>query len=61
MLTEDCTAANAAWAKAYSVAPVPTMMMGGSEGVGRQSDSQNLMTLIGAKAAKDLMLDFKVK
>lgn len=58
---EAWTAANAAWAKAYSVAPVPTMMMGGNEGVGRQSDSQNLMTLIGAKAAKDLMLDFKVK
>lgn len=58
---EAWTSANAAWAKAYSVAPVPTMMMGGGEGVGRQSDSQNLMTLIGAKAAKDLMLDFKVK
>lgn len=49
-----------AWAQAFSVAPVPQLnMAGGSNGVGR-GDTQNFMELIGAKAAKDLVLDMNV-
>lgn len=50
------------WAKAYAAAKVPTMVMGGTgEGLGRQSESQNLINLLTAKTAKDLSMDLSVK
>lgn len=49
------------WAGAFATAPVPQMVMGGSEGsTGRQSETAQLMNLVGIKAAKDLMLDMSV-
>lgn len=53
---------NQAWAKAASVAPVPSVMMGGAgEGNGRQTEIGQLMQVMGAKAAKDLQLDLNIK
>lgn len=51
-----------AWANAYATAKVPTMVMGGAggEGLGRQTESQNLINLLTAKTAKDLSMDLSV-
>lgn len=49
------------WAKAYSVAPVPTTVMGGSGEAGRGNASQDFMSILAVKAAKDLQLDMTVK
>lgn len=56
------TTAQKYWAEAYAKAPVPQMMLGGSDsGNGRQNETQTLLNLLGAKAAKDLTLDMSVK
>ncbi|MHA6195088.1 SPFH domain-containing protein [Pseudomonas wadenswilerensis] len=53
---------NQAWAKAASLAPVPTVMMGGSEaGVGRQDEMSKLMSVLASKAAKDLVVDLQAR
>lgn len=50
-----------AWAQAFAAAKVPQMVMGGgSDGNGRQNETQVLQNLVGLKAAKDLLLDTKV-
>lgn len=49
------------WAKAYSVAPVPVTVMGGSGEAGRGNASQDFMSILAVKAAKDLQLDMTVK
>lgn len=49
------------WAKAYSVAPVPTTVMGGNGEAGRGNASQDFMSILAMKAAKDLQLDMTVK
>jgi len=52
---------NRAWATAAAQAPVPSVMMGGGAetGVGRQDEMSKLMSVLAAKAAKDLMIDLK--
>ena len=53
---------NGKWADAASRAPVPSIVMGGgSQGVSRQEDINGMLELLTAKAAKDLVLDMKVK
>jgi regulator of protease activity HflC (stomatin/prohibitin superfamily) len=49
------------WAKAYSVAPVPVTVMGGNGEAGRGNASQDFMSILAMKAAKDLQLDMTVK
>lgn len=48
------------WADAFAKAKVPQMVMGGAGDTGRQSETANFMNVVGAKAAKDLLLDMKV-
>lgn len=51
---------NRAWANAAAQAPVPSVMMGGSDaGLGRQDEMGKLMSVLATKAAKDLVLDLK--
>ncbi|MDF0731702.1 SPFH domain-containing protein [Pseudomonas entomophila] len=51
---------NRAWADAAARAPVPNVMMGGSEaGIGRQDEMSKLMSVLATKAAKDLLVDLK--
>lgn len=54
---------NSAWAQAAANAPVPSVMMGGSGGQGtsRQSEIGELMSIMAAKAAKDLSVDLSTK
>lgn len=54
---------NHAWAGAAAAAPVPSVMMGGagSEGSSRQSEIGQLMSIMAAKAAKDLSVDMSTK
>ncbi|MFJ4066335.1 SPFH domain-containing protein [Pseudomonas sp. NPDC089996] len=53
---------NRVWAEAAARAPVPSVMMGGSDaGVGRQDEMSKLMTVLATKAAKDLMVDLKTQ
>lgn len=54
---------NKVWATAAQNAPVPSVMMGGagSGDMGRQTDIGQLMSIMAAKAAKDLQLDLTVK
>jgi len=52
---------NRAWANAAAQAPVPSVMMGGSDaGIGRQDEMSKLMSVLATKAAKDLVLDLKM-
>ncbi|MFJ4392570.1 SPFH domain-containing protein [Pseudomonas soli] len=52
---------NRAWANAAAQAPVPSVMMGGSDaGLGRQDEMSKLMSVLATKAAKDLVLDLKM-
>ncbi len=47
-------------ANAAAQAPVPSVMMGGSDaGLGRQDEMGKLMSVLATKAAKDLVLDLK--
>lgn len=51
---------NKAWADAAAKAPVPNVMMGGTEaGIGRQDEMNKLMSVLATKAAKDLAIDLK--
>ncbi|KNX77420.1 membrane protease subunit, stomatin/prohibitin [Pseudomonas sp. 250J] len=51
---------NRAWANAAAQAPVPSVMMGGSDaGLGRQDEMGKLMSVLATKAAKDLVIDLK--
>ncbi len=51
---------NRAWANAAAQAPVPSVMMGGSDaGLGRQDEMSKLMSVLATKAAKDLVIDLK--
>ncbi|MDH0646103.1 SPFH domain-containing protein [Pseudomonas sp. GD03858] len=51
---------NRAWADAAAQAPVPSVMMGGTDaGLGRQDEMAKLMSVLATKAAKDLVLDLK--
>lgn len=51
---------NKAWAEAAAQAPVPNVMMGGTEaGIGRQDEMSKLMSVLATKAAKDLAIDLK--
>lgn len=53
---------NEVWARAASIAPVPSVVMGGSSGgAGRQSSITEMMEVMTAKAARDLSTDLKVK
>lgn len=53
---------NQAWAEAAARAPVPAVMMGGSEsGVGRQDEMSKLMSVLATKAAKDLVVDLQAQ
>lgn len=52
---------NKVWADAASRAPVSQISMGGEGNSNRQSDIGNMMSLLTAKAAKDLAVDLKVK
>ncbi|MFJ4349802.1 SPFH domain-containing protein [Pseudomonas sp. NPDC089428] len=53
---------NRVWAEAAARAPVPSVMMGGSDtGVGRQDEMSKLMTVLATKAAKDLVVDLKTQ
>lgn len=50
------------WAAAAAKAPVSSIVMGGSgEGAGRQTEFQQMLGVMAAKAAKDLQLDMSVK
>lgn len=47
-------------ANAAAQAPVPSVMMGGSDaGLGRQDEMGKLISVLATKAAKDLVLDLK--
>lgn len=47
-------------ANAAAQAPVPSVMMGGSDaGLGRQDEMGKLMSVLATKAARDLVLDLK--
>ncbi|OWQ36559.1 hypothetical protein CC207_08640 [Pseudomonas sp. DrBHI1] len=47
-------------ANAAAQAPVPSVMMGGSDaGLGRQDEMGKLMSVLATKAAKDLVLELK--
>ncbi|EPJ2809270.1 SPFH domain-containing protein [Pseudomonas putida] len=53
---------NRAWAEAAAKAPVPSVMMGGTEpGIGRQDEMSKLMSVLATKAAKDLVVDLKTQ
>ena len=53
---------NGVWARAAAEAPVPSVMMGGSDAAtGRQSEIGQLMQVMAVKAAKDLSVDLKTK
>lgn len=54
---------NHAWAGAAASAPVPSVMMGGTggDGASRQSEIGQLMSIMAAKAAKDLSVDMSTK
>lgn len=54
---------NSAWAQAAANAPVPSVMMGngGGQGSSRQSEIGELMSIMAAKAAKDLSVDLSTK
>lgn len=54
-------AINEVWAKAATTAPVPSVVMGSSGANGRQSEIQDMMSIMAVKAAKDLQLDMSVK
>ncbi len=47
-------------ANAAAQAPVPSVMMGGSDaGLGRQDEMGKLISVLATKAARDLVLDLK--
>lgn len=47
-------------ANAAAQAPVPRVMMGGSDaGLGRQDEMGKLISVLATKAARDLVLDLK--
>jgi regulator of protease activity HflC (stomatin/prohibitin superfamily) len=54
---------NSVWAQAAANAPVPSVMMGngGGQGSSRQSEIGELMSIMAAKAAKDLSVDLSTK
>ncbi len=57
-------AINKNWADAAAKAPVPSVVMGGSSNgssTSRQSEFEQMMGILAAKAAKDLTLDMKIK
>lgn len=57
---ETYEAVNAKWAEAYAQQrPTPDMVLGGGEG-GGGNPALSLMTLLGAKAARDLQLDLGI-
>lgn len=48
------------YANAAAQAPVPSVMMGGSDaGLGRQDEMGKLISVLATKAARDLVLDLK--
>lgn len=59
---EALVAINGKWADAASKAPVPGVMMGGQgDGASRQSEIGQLMSIMAAKAARDLQVDVNVQ
>ena len=53
---------NRAWAAAAAQAPVPSVMMGATEGgAGRQDEMGKLMSVLATKAARDLAVDLRTE
>lgn len=48
---------NKVWAEAFKSRNVPSIVMGGKDGAGTDSDAATFMQILGIKAAKDLSMD----
>ncbi len=48
------------WADAFSRRAVPSVVMGGRDGSGTDSDAQTMMEILSIKAARDLALDMNI-